>query len=74
MNLRQVISKKLNDEKIPRKEIARAIGIHPSTIYNYLAGRRGMPYPYLERILGILFGDSGYVDKFVSQEVEKSAN
>ena len=73
INLRQVLSKKLNDEGISRKEMARAIGICSTSLTDYLSGRRGLPYPYIERILGILFGDSDFVDKFVGQKGGKNS-
>ena len=72
INLRRVLSKKMDDEKVSRKEMARAIGIRSSSLTDYLSGRRGLPYPYVERILGILFGDSYFVDKFVGQKGDRN--
>lgn len=72
INLRQVLSQKMNQEKIPRRVMARAIGIRHNAFIDYLGGRRNLPYKYVERILGILFGDSDFVDTFVSDDAEKS--
>ena len=68
INLRQVISRKMNEERISRREMAKAIGIHQSSLTNYLNGRRPLPYKYVERILALLFADCSFVDRMTQSE------
>lgn len=68
INLRQVLSRKMNQEKISRRQMAKAIGICQSSFTDYLSGRRGLPYKYMERVLGILYGDSDWVDKMTKEK------
>ena len=68
INLRQVLSRKMNQEKISRRLMAKAIGMRQSDFNSYLMGRRGLPYKYMERMLGILYGDSDWVDRVQTEE------
>ena len=68
INLRQVLSRKMNQEKISRRLMAKAIGIHQGSLTSYLTGKRGLPYKYMERMLGILYGDSDWVDRVQREE------
>lgn len=54
VSVRKAIFKRLREMKKSRFWLARESGIHPSMVYTFFAGKRGVSVETAEKMLGVL--------------------
>ncbi len=53
-DLRKKVMDRIAEEHLNRREVARAIGFDYQNFYNFLQGKRGLPYEKVEELLALL--------------------
>lgn len=54
IDLRAKVKQRIDEEHLSRREVARAIGFNYQNFYNFLQGKRSLPYEKVEELLALL--------------------